>query len=370
VTRLVKELFDLPETVRKSDFVEKIVDAVAHAERTAETFVATPALTEALDRALALVGSALRDGRGQAAYLHGSFGSGKSHFMAMLSLLSSGHDAAWRKPELHALRDKHAFAGRAKLLELHFHMMGKESVDSAVFGPYLAHVQKHHPEKPMPALFADEELFADARTLLDELGETKVFAPLNAGSAPADGWGELVDGWDRARFEAAIASSDGARRGELFAVLAKSWFKSVDRVGTYVDFDHGLGVLCRHAKGLGYDAVVLFLDELILALAHRALALGHRAFGELPSPRGASRRTSSCRRGSRRASGSTRAAASASTCSAGRRAMRAARRSSRRWRTRAPRACGLRCSSTSRPRWARPGPRCGPRGSEGRARWR
>lgn len=119
MTRLVKELFDLPETVRKSDFVEKIVDAVAHAERTAETFVATPALTEALDRALALVGSALRDGRSQAAYLHGSFGSGKSHFMAMLSLLSSGHDAAWRKPELHALRDKHAFAGRAKLLELH-----------------------------------------------------------------------------------------------------------------------------------------------------------------------------------------------------------------------------------------------------------
>ena len=82
---LVRDLLDLPETVRKGDFVEKIDDAVAHAERTAETFVVTPALAEAVDRALGLVGSALRDGKSQAAYLHGSFGSGKSHFMALLS---------------------------------------------------------------------------------------------------------------------------------------------------------------------------------------------------------------------------------------------------------------------------------------------
>ena len=52
--QLVKDLLDLPETVRKGDFVEKIDDAVAHAERTAKTFVVTPALAEAFDRAVGI----------------------------------------------------------------------------------------------------------------------------------------------------------------------------------------------------------------------------------------------------------------------------------------------------------------------------
>lgn len=38
----------------------------------------------------------------------------------------------------------------------------------------------------------------------------------------------------------------------------------------HVDLDAGLAVIARHAKALGYDAVVLFLDEIILWLAHRA----------------------------------------------------------------------------------------------------
>lgn len=274
MTQLVKDLLDLPETVRKGDFVEKIGDAVAHARRTAETFVVTPALAEAFDRALALVGSALRDGRSQAAYLHGSFGSGKSHFMALLSLLLSGNEEAWAKPELHALRDKHGFVGKKKLLELHFHMVGKKSVESAIFDEYVSFVRREHPSAALPGLFADEELFEDARKLLEELGDERFFAPMNEGTTggEADGWGALedIDRWDRARFEAAIASAVPEERSELFSALAKSRFKAADKVGTYVDIDEGLAVMARHAKALGYDAVVLFLDELILWLAHKA----------------------------------------------------------------------------------------------------
>lgn len=274
VTQLVKDLLDLPETVRKGDFVEKIGDAVAHARRTAETFVVTPALAEAFDRALALVGSALRDGRSQAAYLHGSFGSGKSHFMALLSLLLRGDEDAWAKPELHALRDKHGFVGKKKILELHFHMVGQKSVQAAIFGEYVRFVQREHPGAALPGLFADEELFEDARVLLEELGDERFFAPMNEGSigGDADGWGELAGQgrWDRARFERAIASSAPEEREALFSALAKSRFKSADAVGTYVELDRGLAVMARHAKGLGYDAIALFLDELILWLAHKA----------------------------------------------------------------------------------------------------
>ena len=38
----------------------------------------------------------------------------------------------------------------------------------------------------------------------------------------------------------------------------------------FVDLDAGLAIMSQHAQRLGYDAVVLFLDELILWLASRA----------------------------------------------------------------------------------------------------
>ena len=77
----VRDLLDLPDQVRKGDFVLKLTEGVVDPEKTAGDFGATPPLVDAFDRALGLVGSALRDGKSQAAYLHGSFGSGKSHFM-------------------------------------------------------------------------------------------------------------------------------------------------------------------------------------------------------------------------------------------------------------------------------------------------
>lgn len=34
--------------------------------------------------------------------------------------------------------------------------------------------------------------------------------------------------------------------------------------GGYIEFDEGLRMMTRHARSLGYDAVILFLDELLL----------------------------------------------------------------------------------------------------------
>ena len=42
----------------------------------------------------------------------------------------------------------------------------------------------------------------------------------------------------------------------------------------YVDLDVGLSVISAHAKSLGYDALILFLDELILWLATHSADLG------------------------------------------------------------------------------------------------
>jgi hypothetical protein len=273
VTR-VKDLFDLPESVHKIGFVEELARAVKQPKVTAETYVVTPAIVAAFDKALDLVGGALRDGRSRAAFLQGSFGSGKSHFMALLSLLLEGEEHAWRIPEVHVLRDKHGMSGKAKLLQLRFHLIGHTgNLESAIFGRYIEVVRALHPNADLPGVFADEKLFDDARRMLDELGEDKFFAPMNQGKKSDDAWGSIGDAdlWTRARFEAAATSTDPKAREELFNALVKTRFGAfAEESRQFVELDEGLATLGRHAKSLGYAGIVLFLDELILWLASRA----------------------------------------------------------------------------------------------------
>jgi len=269
----VKDLLDLPDQIRKGDFVLKLGEGLEHVEETVNTYVVTPALAEAFDRSLKLVGSALGDGRSLASYLHGSFGSGKSHFMALLSLMLDGNEVVWKVPELHGLKAKHTFLGKAKLLQLHFHMVGQNSTEEAIFRRYVDHVQEHHPDAPVPNLFGDEKLFEDARRLLDELGDEAFFSKMSEGAEAMEGWGALqAEGaWDRARFEACTSSGDPKERAKLFDALVKTRFGSyASESHAFVDLDSGLARMAEHAEGLGYQGIVLFLDELILWLAHRA----------------------------------------------------------------------------------------------------
>jgi hypothetical protein len=269
----LRDLLQLPDEVQKGAFVLKLAEGVENPEETVGTYVITPGLADAFDRALRLVGTALRDGRSQAAFLHGSFGSGKSHFMALLSLLLAGTEQAWRRPELHDLRRKHGFVGERRLLELHLHMVGHESLEAAIFGKYVEHVRKEHPDAPLPGLFADEQLFEDARAMLEELGDEAFFAPMSVGASKKSGFGTFSAHrpWDRARFEKATSSSDPREREDLFSALAKTRFKAFAQESRrFVDLDQGLAALARHAASLKFDGVVLFLDEIILWLASAA----------------------------------------------------------------------------------------------------
>ncbi|MBK8255146.1 MAG: hypothetical protein IPK82_21100 [Polyangiaceae bacterium] len=270
VKNRVKDLFDLPQSVHKIGFVEELSRAVTQPKVTAETYVVTPALLGAFHKSLDLVGGALRDGRSRAGFLQGSFGSGKSHFMALLSLLLEGDEHAWRIPELHVLREKHGFCGTTKLLQLRFHLIGHGgNLESAIFGRYIDTVKRLHPNAPLPGVFADEKLFDDARRMLGELGDERFFQPMNAGKESA-GWGDIAEGdlWSRARFDAVAASTDPREREALFNALVRTRFGAfADESRQFVDLDEGLSTLARHAKSLGYEGVVLFLDELILWLA-------------------------------------------------------------------------------------------------------
>ena len=50
-------------------------------------------------------------------------------------------------------------------------------------------------------------------------------------------------------------------------------------------FDKGLSLISQHAKSLGYDALILFLDELILWLATNSADLGFVGFPDAPAQR-------------------------------------------------------------------------------------
>ena len=111
------------------------------------------------------------------------------------------------------------------------------------------------------------------------MGDTQFFTTLSEGTGGAGGWGDLAAGWDAMRFEAAMEDLPGSEeRSQLISALLGTFFGSyhlqVDRQReAYLSLDQGLSVMSKHAASLGYDALILFLDELILWLASHAADL-------------------------------------------------------------------------------------------------
>ena len=280
----IRDLIDIPERVHRDDFVLRLSEGVTKPAETLRTYVVTPQLADAFDRALDLIKGALASGSSKAAYLHGSFGSGKSHFMAVLHLLLQQHAEARAAEGLEGVVTRHGdwLAGRRFLLAP-YHMIGKPSLEAAVLGGYAARVAELHPDAPTPGVYRSAGLFDDARRLRAQIGDETFFARVNETAAStagtAAGWGDLSARWDAASFEAALGAPAGAEeRSRLVAALVDSFFRGYRDVArgsdeAFVPLDEGLAVIARHARDLGYDALVLFLDELILWLATHAADL-------------------------------------------------------------------------------------------------
>jgi hypothetical protein len=194
--------------------------------------------------------------------------------MGVLSLLLANETRAWAEAALHDLLDKHEWIKTHKILRLHFNLMGARSLDEKVFAEYLVRVRELHPEAPVAPLFEDQALFDNAEAMRGTLGDEAFFARLDAGVSADARWGKkgaAAAAWDAARFDAARASVDPEERARLFSALVKTLFPAfATQSSRYLRFDQGLPRLAQHAAGLGYDAVVVFLDELILWLASGA----------------------------------------------------------------------------------------------------
>ncbi|HEY5616347.1 MAG TPA: hypothetical protein VIK60_00295 [Vicinamibacterales bacterium] len=273
----IKELIDLPEHVHRGDFVLRLTEGVEKPAETLRDYVVTPQLVECFDEALKFIRSALDANTSKAAYLHGSFGSGKSHFMAVLHLLLQNDPGARGIPELAPVVSRHtAWTENRRFLLVPYHMIGARSMESAILGHYAAHVARLHPGAALPGIYKAESLFADAESLRVQIGDEAFFGRLNEGAVAASGWGTVAAGWEAASFEEARHAAPGQElRTRLVGELIERFFTSYGAVvrgqdEAYVPLDIGLSAISSHAQGLGYDAVILFLDELILWLASHA----------------------------------------------------------------------------------------------------
>lgn len=277
---LIKDLIEIPERLQKGDFVLKLTEGVTRAEATLKNYVVTPELKDCFDNALSFIQSAIQSNSSKASYLHGSFGSGKSHFMAVLNLILEGIPEAKGITELAPVITKHNdwITGK-KFLLVPYHMIGAHDMESGILGGYVDFIRRNHSEAPIPGVYLAEGLFQDAQALRETMGDAAFLNKLSEGASSDSGWGELAKGWDADRFEAAIIAGPGdEERSQLISTLVKQFFGSYDvQAGAqgeaFVSLDQGLSVISKHARSLGYDALILFLDELILWLASRATDL-------------------------------------------------------------------------------------------------
>lgn len=276
MSTLLRDLIDIPEHSRAEDYVLRLTDSVGHdaVARTMDEYVVTDQLVQAFDDALGIVAEALGSGVSRGAFLTGSFGSGKSHFMAVLHALLRKEPAARAKQKLQPVIDRHdPQLGAKSILPLAFHLLGAKSMEEALFNGYLRQIQSLHPGAPLPAIHKSDRLLDDADAMRGRLGDDQFFEGLNKGaqgSATDNPWARLTAAgtWDAATYaQARAAGPTSEERQRLATALVDTYFSAYTQQAEFVDLDTGLANIATHAKSLGYDAAVLFLDELVLWLA-------------------------------------------------------------------------------------------------------
>ena len=102
MTVTITDAFDLPrpEDIRAMGFVVKLREAEpgsVEVKQLVSDYVITPTVEKELPRILDDMKQVFDRGEEYGRFIHGSFGSGKSHFMTVLSLLLEGNQPAWTK---------------------------------------------------------------------------------------------------------------------------------------------------------------------------------------------------------------------------------------------------------------------------------
>ncbi|MFE3410409.1 PglY protein [Streptomyces mirabilis] len=279
----LRDVIDIKEDVHAGDFKVELTGGFTETEARVAEYVVTDQLKQAFGKALGLVRAAVRSGNSHAAYLHGSFGSGKSHFLTVLHAVLNNEPAARAKPRLQEVIAEHDDWLRGKrFLMVPYHLVGSTDLDSALLGGYVAAVRRLHPGAPTPPVYRADAMLVDAVNLRASIGDKAFVKLLPSGGAGSGSTGEdlddldVIDGsgssWTAGELDRAFAApaGDALRDGLVSALLTGPMSSYAEGARgdaqAFLPLENGLAVISRHAKSLGYDGIVLFLDELILWL--------------------------------------------------------------------------------------------------------
>ena len=269
---LLRELIDIPTTLPANRFVLRLSEGILDPEETLRDYVVTDQLAKSFNQALGVIRDSLQKRSSHGSYLHGSFGAGKSHFMAVLHLILTGNQQARGIPELaDVIQEHNSWMAGKKFLLIPYHMIGAGSLEDGVLKGYVDFLGRSQPGVHLPLVYKSAALIDQARRDRQSYGDEAFFKVFNNSRAAQPGWGALAAEWTPERFEAAAAAAPAtAEHMALVGRLGEHYSASQHVLSEYVGIDDGLSMISRHAKDLGYDGLVLFLDELMLWLASHA----------------------------------------------------------------------------------------------------
>ncbi|HEV2345495.1 MAG TPA: hypothetical protein VGS97_15460 [Actinocrinis sp.] len=311
--KTLRDVLEIKDSVHAGDFKVELTGGFVDTDAMVADYVVTDQLRDAFRQALALIKTSVTRQASHAAYLHGSFGAGKSHFLTVLHAILNNEPSARAKPGLQPVIAEHdSWLRGRRFLMVPYHLVGSTDITSALLGGYVKEVSRQRPEAPTPAVYRDESLLADARKQRAFLAGDAQFAawlaagrldPMSQGtnasavvpvtvhddedlapmrgkegrSTGATGADDDTNTWNTAALDAAFAAAPGdPRRKRLVAALLDGPLGSYKTAmhgasGGFVPLEEGLSVVSHHAKSLRCDGLILFLDELILWLqAHMA----------------------------------------------------------------------------------------------------
>jgi hypothetical protein len=170
---VLKDVLDIKEDAHAGDF--KIELSRGFGDDSAGSvadYVVTEQLAKEFDKALKLVRGAVRKNSSYAAYLHGSFGSGKSHFLTVLHAVLNGESSVQGKPRLREVLAEHReWLGGRKFLMVPYHLIGADNLESALLGGYVKTVRALPGNVSVPTVYKSDALLADARALRESIGD-------------------------------------------------------------------------------------------------------------------------------------------------------------------------------------------------------
>ena len=270
---LLRELIAIPEQIHQGDFVLRLTEGVQHIQSTLDSYVITPQLRVAFDEALSLIGSALAEDRSKASYLHGSFGSGKSHFMAVLHALLNGDVDARSRTELADVVARARPAGSTPAASARALPPPGPSASTrrSSAGTSPTSRRSTPARRCPPSTVTTSSSRTHGRSPAAH-GARGVHRP--APQQADEGWGDSPDWDDRGAGRGIRRAAGGAeRRPRSISDLLAGRSCRLRRLGRQAQPTPTSRSMtgCRRSAAarqeLGYDGVVLLLDELVLWLA-------------------------------------------------------------------------------------------------------